>query len=452
MFANMANGAHCAQMVGNKPARTNQGGNQTRGGNYENPGGNSTGTMATQMNANTTSGQPDNSELARFMNNGGGPEPHQGSNPGAQSDPGPKEVGFYDQATNHMGGDDGVRAATEHPSPMRMGGTDGSLPNLGQRGGQNTGTSGAQTHAYSSREEYGAASVPGVTGARTSMGGYGAMDSETRNPVGFASSFDDVPPNSGVSREMREADFKGYTGDSGSEGYQGAYQSRAAEMLAGMRDDSYSPDSRTDAAVEEKPRAADKAGEVADALKGKAGGFFSRTKDRLEDFLSVDLNNDGVVGTQKASQGDDAHAGSVQTGSQAFETRERGQMEPQAFETRETGRVKPEAFGARDTGAMEPSAFETRDDDAHESVAANASGAYEAPSHEALAANSDMQAAPDSARDGGYTSKQLDESFKTFYGGNGSYDDEAPPMPGSGMPQAESAQRAETRERELVGV
>lgn len=55
------------------------------------------------------------------MNNGGGPEPHQGSNPGAQSDPGPKEVGFYDAMGDHMGGDDGVQNAEERPSPMRAG-------------------------------------------------------------------------------------------------------------------------------------------------------------------------------------------------------------------------------------------------------------------------------------------------------------------------------------------
>ena len=99
--------------------------------------------------AQTTSGQPDNSELSRFMNNGGGPEPHQGSNPGAQSDPGPKEVGFYDKATEHMGGDDGVRAAVEGPSPMRMGGYDDS----GNRNGV-VGTVVEQFRAYFSRDRY----------------------------------------------------------------------------------------------------------------------------------------------------------------------------------------------------------------------------------------------------------------------------------------------------------
>ncbi|MBQ9004306.1 MAG: hypothetical protein IJ087_20900 [Eggerthellaceae bacterium] len=213
MTASMNSGASGAQTNWNQPQRADWGNNQSTGGNHENQGGDVNGTMKTQMNANTTSGQPDNSELSRFMNNGGGPEPHQGSNPGAQSDPGPKEVGFYDKTTEHMGGDDGAWAAVERPSPMRM---DGS------------------------------------------------MGAETRNPVGSAASYDS---------------------EVGGEAYE---------------------------AYDEKPRVADKAGEVADSLKDKASGFFSRAVDRMEEFLDVDLNNDGTIGSSGAAR-----------------------VEPQAFETRE---------------------------------------------------------------------------------------------------------------------
>ena len=242
--------------------------------------------------AQTTSGQPDNSELSRFMNNGGGPEPHQGSNPGAQSDPGPKEVGFYDKATEHMGGDDGVRAAVERPSPMRMGGYDGTAPNAGQRGGQNTGSSGAQT-----------------------TGSGGSMGAETRNPVGFAA-------------------------EPGGEGYQGVRQSRAAQMLVDMREDSPTTYAREGDVYDEKPRMADKAGEVADSVKDKASGFFSRAVDRMEDFLTVDLNNDGNIGggSRTAAGSDNA----TRMEPQAFETHERaGRVEPQAFETREKAQASP---------------------------------------------------------------------------------------------------------------
>lgn len=45
----------------------------------------------------------ENEDLSRYLNNGGGPEPHQGSNPGAQSDPGPIEVGFYGSAGSGNG-------------------------------------------------------------------------------------------------------------------------------------------------------------------------------------------------------------------------------------------------------------------------------------------------------------------------------------------------------------
>lgn len=282
-------------MTGNQTTRTNQGGSQTRGGNYENPGGDSNGTMGTY---------PGYSELARFMNNGGGPEPHQGSNPGAQSDPGPKEIGFYDRKKNHVLGDDGVQAASERPSPMRTGGI---------------------TAARDAGN--------GQTGARTAYaGGSGAMGPETRNPIGFAADMTSTPRSTQTTDRAGYSEVSGVRGKdspamrsgaparepgrsahedalgSGGDGYE--RQSRAAQKLVDMRKDSPTTYSRMDEPAEDsKPRVADKAGEVADAVKRKAGDFFAGARDKAEEFLNVDLNNDGSVGSRVDAGYASSHGG-----------------------------------------------------------------------------------------------------------------------------------------------
>lgn len=255
--------------------------------------------------------------------NGGGPEPQApgSQNPGGQIDTGGLGTGFFAGGAGHMGGDDGVqarsgsRSAVEKPTPMRMGGVQGAPSNAGQRGGQNTGTSGNQTTSSRSGLQSSAAGVSSSMGASQDYGTGGTRhDTSTAGTMGEGrgsqargSTRDSVGFATGISHDA-VADRHDSLHDSRSKSTR--WEGRAPERtsLDRSRDDTTFDDVKA------------KAGEMTTEAKRKSKGFMNNAKNKLEEFFDSDIDGDGRVGARASATEGETYGDSA-TGTYPYDAR-----------------------------------------------------------------------------------------------------------------------------------